>query len=167
MLIQKTSIQSVSEGICSWTSGELVSFRLISTRVCSFGLPLKAQLVYRVDGSWATKIAPCSISLLKFLLNFSGHLLLLLFSFSRFLQTAKSFEKKRGAECQWTTVFFPFLWDIVPSSPHCLGSFQCCKEICDTPGCFRWEVCSVTSLSVITRNINYFLRVQLRYCSVL
>ena len=64
-------------------------------------------------------------------------------------------------------VFFPFLQDIVPLSPHCLGSFQCCKEMCDCPGCFRWELCSVTSLSVITRNINCFLRVKLMYCSVL
>ena len=98
VLIEKTSIQSVSEGICSWASGELVSFRLISTRVCSFGLPLKARLVYHIDGSWATKIALCSISLLKFLLNFSLHLLLHLFSVSWFLQTAKSFAKKRDAE---------------------------------------------------------------------
>lgn len=130
-------------------------------------LPPKARLVSRVDGSWTTKIALCLTSLLKFRLSFSRRLLQCLFSVSWFLKTAKSFEKKRGAECQQTTVLFAFLQDIVPSIPHCLGSFQCCKEMCDTPGCFGWEVCSVASFSLITRNINYFLRVKLMYCSVL
>lgn len=41
--------------------------------------------------------------------------------------------------------------------PSALVAFQCLKEMCNTSGCFRWEVCSAVSLSAVTRNRNYFV----------
>lgn len=41
-----------------------------------------------------------------------------------------------------------------------LEAFRCCKEMCDTPSYFRWEVLSATSRSVLTRNVNCFVIVK-------